>query len=207
MLTNLNYLTTVEDLKIRLYETCRLRPSRINIHKDGMQLDNAEYALLYYGVLPGTHLEARETQPVRTKNSIKMRIFVRTHRGYNCKTVFLMGRKTEVHLVHPEETIRELKELMYEWTGVPIRYQRLVFGGRHLEDHKTVVECDIRENSTISLMRHRGVAEGSKSESSRRELIGALELDHFAYLLGKTLQMFREGVDPHDEVPRVAVLD
>ena len=90
--------------------------------------------------------------------------------------------------------------MMYEWTGVPIRFQRLVFGGRHLEDHKTVEECEIRENSTISLMRHRGVSEGGNIESSRRELNGALELDHFAYLLGKTLAMFREGVDPHDEV-------
>lgn len=85
MLTNPNYLTTVEDLKIRLYETCRLRPSRINIHKDGTHLDNAQYSLLYYGILPGTHFEAREILPLRTKNSLKMRVFVRTHRGYNFK--------------------------------------------------------------------------------------------------------------------------
>ena len=95
--------------------------------------------------------------------------------------------------------------MMYEWTGVPIRSQRLVFGGRHLEDHKTVAQCDIRENSTISLTRHRGANEGSNQESRGRQLIGALELDHFAYLLGKTLEMFRQGVDPHDEVHRLTI--
>ena len=74
----LRYSTTIEELKIKLFSMCQLRPSRTVIHKDGQKLHKGHCSLLYYGITQGTHLDVMELRPANNvKDSGKMRIFVR----------------------------------------------------------------------------------------------------------------------------------
>ena len=106
-----------------------------------------------------------------------------------------------MHWVDPSEPIKVLKEMMYEWTGISLQHQRLVFAGRHLEDHKTLSDYKVYGDCTIGVMRVRGPGESQvKSNDGWNKMMSVLELDHFAYLLGKMIQEFREDKQPPEEV-------
>lgn len=92
---------------------------------------------------------------------------------------------------------------MYEWTGISIRHQKLVFSGRDLEDNRTLADYKVYEDCTISVLRVRGVGDGDASFESSvgwRALMNHLELDHYSYLLGKVFKIFRQTREPHLEV-------
>ena len=74
----LRYSTTIEDLKIKLFSMCKLRPSRTVILKDGQKLQKDHCSLLYYGITQGTHLDAMEPRPANNdKDTGRIRIFIR----------------------------------------------------------------------------------------------------------------------------------
>lgn len=92
--------------------------------------------------------------------------------------------------------------MMYEWTGISIPHQKLLFAGVPLEDQdKTLSDYNIYRDCTISVMRVRG---GVNIEDTHRSgwnaIMNALELDHFAYLLGKMGKLFSQNELPHREV-------
>ena len=78
----LHYLSTVQDLKVKLFGICKLRPSQTKILKDGRRLGNEQRTLLSYGVSEGTVLEAKQLQSPDKSSSDMVRIFVRTTQGY-----------------------------------------------------------------------------------------------------------------------------
>ena len=91
--------------------------------------------------------------------------------------------------------------MMYEWTGISLQHQRLVFAGRNLEDHKTLSDYKVYEDCTIGVVRARGAGETStKVKNGWGKIMNVLELDHFGYLLGKLIKEFREEEQPPDEV-------
>ena len=70
-----------------------------------------------------------------------MQIFVKTQNGKNMAID-----------VEPEDTVGKLKEKIQEKEEVPVDQQRLVYGGKQLDDEATLQSYDIKNESTIHLV-------------------------------------------------------
>jgi len=93
---------------------------------------------------------------------------------------------------------------MYQWTGIPIRYQKLVFEGRPLEEHKTLSDYRVYRECIIGVLRIRD--EETPFRPGREQVMNSLELDHYGYLFGKTVRGFRAEDEPPAEVPESLTL-
>ncbi|KAF8821137.1 ribosomal-ubiquitin protein RPL40 [Cardiosporidium cionae] len=71
-----------------------------------------------------------------------MRLKVRTMGG---KTIVLEG-------VREEDSIMQLKQKVEEKEGMPVDQQRLIAGGKQLEDHLTIRDYDLKEDSVLHLV-------------------------------------------------------
>lgn len=49
-------------------------------------------------------------------------------------------------------TIGQIKEQIFEKQGIPVDQQRIVFGGKQLEDNRTLDEYEISDKSTLHLV-------------------------------------------------------
>jgi Ubiquitin family len=92
--------------------------------------------------------------------------------------------------------------MMYEWTGISIRHQKIIFSGQQLEDHKTLSEYNVQLDSTLNVLRIRGAGEigfGGLA-GTRRGAMNELELNHFGFILGKIVEAFCQHKLPHELV-------
>lgn len=64
----------------------------------------------------------------------------------------LEGKTIMLHGVEPTDTGLAVKTLYAEKQGVPINEQRLVHGGREIEDDKALAEYGVKANSTLYLV-------------------------------------------------------
>lgn len=66
--------------------------------------------------------------------------------------LFINGNTTLV--VHPSDTIASTKAKIYNKNGISPDLQRLFVDGTELEDSCTFLQCNIRKNSTLNLVRY-----------------------------------------------------
>ena len=64
----------------------------------------------------------------------------------------LEGKTIMLHGIRPADTGLAVKTLYAEKNGVPINEQRLVHGGREIEDDKALETYGVKANSTLYLV-------------------------------------------------------
>lgn len=70
-----------------------------------------------------------------------MQIFVKT----------LVGKSIPID-VTPDQTIREIKEKLFEKEGIPVEQQRFIYAGKQLEDEKTIADYNVTKDATFHLV-------------------------------------------------------
>ena len=76
-------------------------------------------------------------------NQPTMQIFVKTVTG-----------RTIVFDIEGSETVNDLKELICEKEGIPLKSQRLMHQGKQLDSNRTLVESGVERESTIHIVLH-----------------------------------------------------
>ncbi|TEB32160.1 ubiquitin [Coprinellus micaceus] len=67
------------------------------------------------------------------------------------KVKTLTGKEIELD-IDPDDKISRIKEKVEEQSGVPPAQQRLIFGGRQMQDEKTATELNIQAGSVLHLV-------------------------------------------------------
>ncbi|GAB0207158.1 NEDD8, partial [Grus japonensis] len=63
-------------------------------------------------------------------------------------TLVLLGKELEINI----DKVERIKELVEEKEGIPPQQQRLTYGGKHMNDKKTVANYKIQHGSVLHLV-------------------------------------------------------
>ncbi|XP_048842705.1 polyubiquitin-like [Brienomyrus brachyistius] len=135
--------TTVDQLKkeIEIKQGTPSARQRLSV-QNGQRRDltDGSRTLAEYGVRSGSTVIVLVTEPA------PIQVFLKTEKG-----------ATHTYKIAPVETVSEFKKKVFNKEHVPVDQQRLIYGGRQMEDHKKLQDYDVENESTIFLnLRLRG---------------------------------------------------
>ncbi|XP_048842680.1 polyubiquitin-like [Brienomyrus brachyistius] len=142
--------TTVDQLKkeIEIKQGTPSARQRLSV-QNGQRTDltDGSRTLAEYGVRSGSTVIVLVTEPasIQTQSAPIQ--------------VFLKREKDAMHTyeIAPGETVLEFKKKVFNKEHVPVDQQRLIYGGRQMEDHKKLEDYGVKKQSTIFLtLRLRG---------------------------------------------------
>ncbi|GAQ78435.1 ubiquitin C [Klebsormidium nitens] len=143
-LTTINRSTTVEAFRSLIFKESGIPPGEQLVQlANGRRLRDGETQSKFCwqaGIQSLSFLTVRRV--VGKGDEAEMVLF--------CKT--MLGKTIELKPCRGSMTIEELKEMIQNVEGIPPDQQRLIFGGRQLDDERTLADVGIQDKDTLHLV-------------------------------------------------------